>query len=234
MKSILMTILLAMLTLSLPANAEQSGIEGNIGVYSQYIWRGSQESANAMISGEAEAELGAGFVASVEFVSPTGNTPQGGNITEIDAGLTYTLAVGKGELKLGYLHSAFINHAAGNTGEVVLGIDYAPIAITYYNAILGNTDGWKKDQYVDLELYTSLNEVDLIANFGFYIPSTDTANPTKFASTKNELGHIDFTVSKHLKVSDVVIIPSARLSIPTYTGKPSNANQLVFAIAIGF
>jgi len=234
MKAILMVALFAMLTASLPVKAEQSGIEGNIGVYSQYIWRGSQESANTVVSGEAEAELGAGFVASVEFVSPTGNTPQGGNITEIDAGLTYILPVGEAELKLGYLHSAFINHAAGNTGEVVLAMDYAPVAITYYNAILGNADGWKKDQYVDLELYTSLNEVNLIANFGFYIPSTDAANPTKFASTKNELGHIDLTVSKDLNISDLIIIPSARLSIPTYTGKPSNANQLVFAVAIGF
>jgi len=60
------------------------------------------------------------------------------------------------------------------------------------------------------------------------------ANPTKFASTENELGHIDLTVSKDLNISDLIIIPSARLSIPTYTGKPSNANQLVFAVAIGF
>lgn len=181
MKSILMMALLAMLTASLPVKAEQSGVERNIGVYSQYIWRGSQESANAVISGEVEAELGAGFVASVEFISPTGNTPQGGNITEIDTGLTYTLLVGEGELMLGYLHSAFINHAAGNTGEVVLAVDYAPVSITYYNAVLGNADGWK-----------------------------------------------------NLNVSDVVIMPSARLAIPTYTGKPSNANQFVFASAIGF
>lgn len=97
MNKLCFAALIGLLTFHLPAIAEETDsgniVEGNIGMYSQYIWRGKQESANPLMMGELEAELGAGFSASLEFASPLGKSPEGGDITEFDLGLTYTLAL---------------------------------------------------------------------------------------------------------------------------------------------
>jgi len=114
MNKLCFATLLSLLTFHLPAISEEIGsenlVEGDIGIYSQYIWRGKQESANALMMGELEAELGAGFSTNLEFASSLGNSPEGGNITELDLGLSYTLALDELNIKVGYLHNAYINH----------------------------------------------------------------------------------------------------------------------------
>lgn len=203
-------------------------------MYSQYIWRGKQESANPLMMGELEAELGAGFSASLEFASPLGKSPEGGDITEFDLGLTYTLALDELNIKVGYLHSAYINHAAVNTGELVAGLDYGPLAITYYYAVVGGNNSWKKDQYIDAELSADVRGVHLKTNLGFYIPTTGTSKKTEFPTQKKELGHVDFSASKTFQAGEVSFSPSVMLSIPTYTNKPKNANQVVLGLSAYF
>lgn len=184
--------------------------------------------------GEFEASLGGGFIANIEYASPLENTPQGANVTEIDLSLIYGTAFQGFEFEVGFMYSSFLNKASANTGEVIAAAGYGAVKVTYYYAFMGNPDSWKKDQYIDLALNTELVTIDWTANFGFYLPSKDAANPTGFPTNKNELGHIDLSASKSFHASDLSITPSIRLSIPTYSGKPSNSNQLVLGFALGF
>lgn len=62
-----------------------------------------------------------------------------------------------------------------NTGEFVAGLDYGPLAITYYYAVVGGYNSWKKDQYIDVELSADVRGVHLKTNLGFYIPTTGTS-----------------------------------------------------------
>jgi len=234
LKYISIAIITCLFAFSVASSAEEVAVEGEIGVYSQYIWRGKQESPNTLMVGEAEVELGKGLAASFEVATPLDNNPQGGSITELDVGLAYTINFSDLSIQLGYLQNAFINHSAANTGEVLLGVAYEPVSITYYYAVTSGADGWKKDGYIDAEVSDVVQDIDLTANFGFYLPSTDAAAPTKFPTTKNELGHVNLTASKAFEAGDLTLTPSIMLSIPTYTGKPHNTNQVVLGLAAGF
>jgi len=238
MTKLCLAALISLLTFHLSAIAEEASseniVEGNIGMYSQYIWRGKQESSNPLMMGELEAELGAGFSANLEFASPLGNSPEGGSITEIDLGITYAFVLDKLNIKVGYLHSAYINHAAVNTGEIVAGLDYGPLAITYYYAVFGGVNSWKKDQYVDAQLSADAIGIHFKTNLGFYIPTTGSSKKTEFPTQKKELGHVDFSASKTFQAGELSFSPSVMLSIPTYTNKPSNANQLVLGLSAQF
>ena len=121
--------------------------------------------------------------------------------------------------------------AASNASEVYLGLGYGPVSATYYYAVNG---AWKKDAYLDIGLGHSIGGYDLGANFGFYLPSSDVANPTAFPTTKNELGHVDVGISKDIDVNGITFTPSFMVSIPTYTGKSTNATQFVGGLNAAF
>ena len=121
-----------------------------------------------------------------------------------------------------------------NTGELVAGFDYGPLAITYYYAVLGGDNSWKKDQYIDAELSGDALGMHFKTNLGFYIPTTGSGKETEFPTQKKELGHVNFSASKTFQAGELSFSPSVMLSIPTYTNKPSNSNQLVLSLSSHF
>ncbi|GAV20940.1 hypothetical protein MMIC_P1918 [Mariprofundus micogutta] len=216
------------------AQAEGMSVGGDVGVFSQYMWRGMQASSTASVQGDLGVDAGNGLSANVWFAAPLGNSATGGNTTEFDFTIDYSGEVGDLSYSLGFIYYAYLNGASANTGEAYAGVGYGPLSVTYYNAVLANAGGWQKDAYVDVALGHSMGGFDFGANFGFYLPSTDVANPTAFPTTKKELGHVDLSLSKDVTVGDVTMTPSLMVSIPTYTGKPKNANQFVAGVNFAY
>ncbi|MDQ6994831.1 MAG: TorF family putative porin [Mariprofundaceae bacterium] len=217
---------------AIPAQAEDSAISGDIGVYSQYMWRGMQQTQTASVQGDYGLDIGGGLSANVWFAAPLGNaTATTGNKTEFDFTVDYSGEAGGVSYSVGAIAYTYLNAAAGNANEVYAGVGFGPVSATYYYAVSGS---WKKDAYLDVALTQALGGFDLGADFGIYLPSTSTANPTGFPTTKNGLGHIDLSISKDVTVGDASMTPSLMISVPQYSGKPNNANQVVAGVNFAY
>jgi len=218
-------LLLAMGLMVSAAQAEDVAISGDIGVYSQYMWRGMQQTASASVQGDLNVDSGMGLSANVWFASLAGPS------TEFDFTVDYSGEIGDVGYSIGAIAYTYLNSAASNATELYLGVGYGPVSATYYYTVAGS---WKKDAYLDIGLGHRVMGYDLSTNFGFYLPSTDTANPTAFPTTKNELGHVDVAISKDIEIEGITFTPSFMVSIPTYTGKSTNATQFVGGLNAAF
>jgi len=218
-------LLLAMGLMVSAAEAEEVAISGDIGVYSQYMWRGMQQTASASVQGDLNVDSGMGLSANVWFASLAGPS------TEFDFTVDYSGEIGDVGYSIGAIAYSYLNSAASNASEVYLGLSYGPVSATYYYAVNG---AWKKDAYLDIGLGHSLMGYDLSADFGFYLPTTSLTSPTAFPTTKKELGHVDVAISKDIDVSGITFTPSFMVSIPTYTGKPKNSTQFVGGLNAAF
>ena len=218
---------------ALPAQAADSAVSGDIGVYSQYMWRGMQQTQGTSVQGDYGLDIGSGLSANVWFAAPLGNNNavQNGNKTEFDYTVDYSGEAGGVSYSVGAIAYTYLNGAAGNATEVYAGVGFGPVSATYYYAVAGS---WKKDAYLDVAVSQSLAGFDLGADFGIYLPSTSAANPTGFPTTKNGLGHIDLSISKDVSVGDATMSPSLMISIPQYSGKPKNANQVVAGVNFAY
>jgi len=218
---------------AMPAQASDSAVSGDMGVYSQYMWRGMQQTQGTSVQGDYGMDVGGGLSANVWFAAPLGNNNavQNGNKTEFDFTVDYSGEAGGISYSMGAIAYTYLNAAAGNATEVYAGVGLGAVSATYYYAVQGS---WKKDAYLDVAVAQSLGGFDLGADFGIYLPSTSTANPTGFPTTKNGLGHIDLSISKDVTVGDATMTPSLMISTPQYSGKPKNANQVVAGVNFSY
>jgi len=211
---------------SLPAQAESLSISGDVGVYSQYMWRGMQQTAGASsVQGSLGTDIGGGLSTNVWFASLAGPS------TEFDFTIDYSGELSGFSYSVGAIHYAYLNAAAGNATEAYIGAGFGPIAATYYYAFSGS---WKKNAYLDIALSESLGGFDLGADFGIYLPSNTVANPSSYPTTKSGLGHLDLSISKAVTMGDVSFTPSLMISTPQYSGKPKNANQFVAGMSFSY
>jgi len=217
-------------TAAIPAQAADSAVSGDIGVYSQYVWRGVQQDAGASsVQGDLGADIGGGLSANVWFASSTGAAAS--NLTEFDFTVDYSGEAGGISYSTGVIAYTYLNGAAGNATEVYLGAGAGPISATYYYAVGGS---WKKDAYLDVALAQSVGGFDLGADFGFYLPSTVGASVIYPATAKKGMGHIDLSISKDVTVGDATMTPSLMISTPQYSGKPKNANLIVAGVNFAY
>lgn len=224
-KSISIAALMSMLILNQSAQADEVTTFGDIGMTSQYMWRGMQQTGSSSVQGDLGADFGNGLSASVWFASLNSNS------TEFDFTVDFSGEAGGLSYSVGFIYYSYLNGASGNAGEVYVGVGYGPVSITYYNAVMANSgaDGWKKDAYVDVALGHSVAGFDIGANLGFYLPDTTTA----FPATKNELGHVDLSLSKGIKVGGAIMTPSIMVSVPTFSGKTVNS-QVVAGVNFAY
>lgn len=220
-------LLLSMGIMTSAAQAEDIAINGDLGVYSQYMWRGMQVTDSPSVQGDLNIDSGMGLSANVWFASLN----PGDNSTEFDFTVDYSGEISGVSFSVGAIAYTYLNAGSSNATEIYAGLGYGPVSATYYYAVNG---AWEKDSYVDLGVGHSLMGFDLAANFGFYLPSTDAAKPTAFPTTKNELGHVDVAISKDIEVSGITFTPSFMVSFPTYTGAPSNSTQFVGGLNAAF
>ncbi|MBN4082482.1 hypothetical protein JYT13_01600 [Mariprofundus ferrooxydans] len=222
-----LTILMGLgFTAITPAQASDMEVSGDLGVYSQYMWRGIQQAAGASsVQGDLNLDTGTGLSANAWFASLNSNS------TEFDFTIDYSGEVSGISYSAGVIAYTFLNQAALNANEVYIGLGYGPISASYYYAVSGSTN---KNAYADVVLSHSIGGFDMSADFGFYLPSNTVADPTAFPTTKNELGHIDLAISKDLELEGITFTPSFMVSFPTYTGAPNNSTQFVGGLNAAF
>ncbi len=226
------------------AQADDSGISGDIGVYSQYMWRGMQQTSGASVQGDLGTDIAGGLSANVWFSAPLGNNANGGNNTEFDWTIDYSGEISGIGYSLGYIFYSYLNNATGNTGEVYAGLGYGPVSVTYYYATNSSKGGWKKNAYLDVALSHSIGGFDLGADFGFYFGKASTAVPAEhineFPTTRKGLGHVDLSISKDVAIGDnVTMTPLLMVSIPTWKAvapatRPNNTNQVVAGVNFAY
>jgi len=206
-----------------PAQASDMEVSGDLGVYSQYMWRGIQQAAGASsVQGDLNLDTGTGLSANAWFASLNSNS------TEFDFTIDYSGEVSGISYSAGFIAYTFLNQAALNANEVYIGLGYGPISASYYYAVSGSTN---KNAYADVVLSHSLGGFDMSADFGFYIPSNTVSNPSGFVDrngntiTKKGLGHVDIAISKDVELSGISFTPSFMVSIPTYKNTATNSKK---------
>jgi len=221
------------------AQAEDLSVSGDIGIFSQYVWRGmAQGNSGASVQGDLGADVMDGLSANVWFATPIGSGAN--SVTEFDWTLDYSGEVSGLSYSVGYIWYSYLNGASGNTGEVYAGVGYGPVSATYYYATNSNNGGWKKSSYLDVSLSGAVSGFDLGADFGFYFGKAATATSiNEFPTTKKGLGHIDLSISKDVKISDVTMTPSLMVSIPTWKDnttnkRPNNSNLVVAGVNFSY
>ena len=112
---------------AIPAQAGDSVVAGDIGIYSQYMWRGMQASAGTSVQGDYGLDIGGGLSANVWFAAPLGNTATGGNQTEFDYTIDYSGEAGGMSYSVGAIAYTYLNAAAGNATEVYAGVGWSCI-----------------------------------------------------------------------------------------------------------
>ncbi len=241
---ILIAGVLGMSTGAVEAQAGDAGISGDIGVYSQYMWRGMQQTPNASVQGDLGVDIIDGLSANVWFAAPLGTRAGQVNYTEFDWTIDYSREISGLNYSLGYIFYSYLNNATSNTGEVYFGLGYGPVSATYYYATNSNVGGWKKNSYLDVALSQNVGGFDLGADFGFYFGKVSTSIPAnhinEFPTTKKGLGHVDLSVSKDVALNDhVTMTPSLMVSIPTWKDavtnkRPRNSNQIVAGVNFSY
>lgn len=221
------------------APTQAADVSGDLGIYSQYVWRGmAQGKAGTSVQGDYGTDLGGGLSGNVWFATPidAGQNSQ----TEFDWTLDYSGEMGDLGYSVGYIYYSYLNGAAANTGEIYAGLGYGPVSATYYYAVNSNNGGWKKGSYLSLGVGTDAAGFDLGATFGFYFGKANTATSVNvYPTTKKGLGHLDLSISKDITLNDITVTPSLTISKPMYkdatTNKtPTNSNLAVAGINFAY
>lgn len=208
--------------------ADEPSIGGNIGVYSQYVWRGvASSSSKAAVQGDLSVSYGgfsAGMWFSNAYPSPE---PQfaGKDVVEFDWTLDYSGSIGDSGVgySIGGIYYTYLYDAHSNFVETYLGLSYDAVvspSVTVYYTAKGTQSGFYKtgDVWVDVGLATQLAGFDLSATGSFVNWKQDRIKRPVVAGVdtyKNGFALVALAVSKDLSIGDVTLTPSLMVTMPT-------------------
>lgn len=214
------------------ASAEGVSVAGDIGVASQYVWRGSVQKGQPAVQGDLGISY-EGFSASAWFSNSYASPePQfaGRDVIEFDFTADYSGSVGDLGYSVGGIYYTYLYDAHSNFVEAYAGLSYdavvSPSVTVYYTAKGVKSGFYKKgDIWVDFGLGTSLAGFDLSATASYVKWKTD---PNRVANQyKDGLSLIQLGISKDVEVAGVTMTPSIGFSIPVI-GKSNDGNQYIY------
>ncbi|HKJ61654.1 MAG TPA: TorF family putative porin [Hyphomicrobiales bacterium] len=230
-------LLLSMGIMASAAQAEDLSVSGDIGVVSQYVWRGvPQTSSKAAVQGDLGVALG-GLSASVWFSNAYASpNPQfaGHDVVEFDWTVDYSGDIG--ETGLGYSVGAigytYLYDSSSNFPEIYGGLSYGPVSLTaYYNiSDSANKAYLSGDLWIDLGASASVAGFDLSGTLSYANWKNDTVNRPVASSFKDGFNLVTVGVSKDLAVSDVTVTPSLTVTVPVI-GKDAANNRNIYGVA---
>lgn len=199
-KHVLATAVAAILAVPVPVLAE---VTGNVGVVSQYIFRGGIENENAAVQGGVDVGLPAGFYAGY-WGSSLGDQTYANNGFESDIYGGWSKEFGPVKLDVGALYYLYSQrtYGAGATGDVLepyVKVSFGPVtwAVHYF----GDDVSWgnRGDIYTSLSAsHTFFDKVTLGAVAGFNLWSDDDAGnsyATWVTTEDNTFRHLDLSAS---------------------------------------
>jgi len=224
-------------------------LTGDIGVASQYVWRGVAQSIDTVGGNRpaVQGDIGIGigdFSASMWFSnSYPSPDPQTLNksVEEFDWTLDYSGSIGDTGLgySLGGIYYTYLYDSHSNFIETYAGLSFdneilSP-SVTAYYTVKGNTSGFYRtgDVWVDLGLGTSLSGADISSTFSFVSWKQDitkrpvTAGLDKY---KSGLSLVTLAISKDIDLSGITVTPSLTATLPVI-GKSSDGERYIYGTA---
>jgi uncharacterized protein (TIGR02001 family) len=242
-KNYLVTITAFMLVLAsgnIQAKAEEISVSGDIGVASQYVWRGSVQKGQPAVQGDLGVSyegLSVSTWFSNSYASPDPQT-LAKEVIEFDFTADYSGSIGDLGYSVGGIYYTYLYDSHSNFVEAYAGISYdAPVSpsVTVYYTAKGVASGFYKtgDIWVDLGLSTSVAGFDLSGIVSFVNWKTDAANRAIVAGVdkyKNGVSLVQLAISKDVEVGDITITPSVGVSIPV-NSKASDGERYIYGAA---
>jgi len=226
------------------AQAEEEGvaIAGDIGVASQYVWRGAVQKGTSSVQGDVSVAY-EGFSTSAWFsnsyASAVANT-LGKDVTEFDFTGDYSGSVGDLGYSVGGIYYTYMYDSGSNFGEAYAGISYDAVvspSLTAYYTVKGTTSGFYKtgDLWVDLGLSTSVAGFDLSATASYVKWKKDTVNRVAtgavFNNYKDGVSLVQFGISKDVEAGGLTVTPSLTAIVPVI-GKSSDGNRYIYGTRV--
>lgn len=206
------------LTMGAAATARADGpeVSADVGAYSQYVWRGVTQTANApAVQGDVGVSMsGLSFGAWFSNAYPATN---GHQVEEFDWTLDYSGAAGPVGYSVGAIYYTYMYDGHSNFTEAYVGGSYdgplAPSLTVYYtitdvdSALYVNGDIW-----VDLGVSQSVGGYDLSGTLSYVNWASDAARASD--THKDGLSVISLGVSKDIAVADTTMTPSLTVTVP--------------------
>jgi len=224
------------------AQAEDVSVSGDIGVASQYVWRGSVQKGQPVVQGDLGVSY-EGFSASSWFSNSYVSTePQfaGKDVVEFDFTADYSGSVGDTGLgySVGGIYYTYLYDAHSNFIEAYAGVSYDAVvspSLTVYYTAKGVNSGFyaKGDVWVDLGLSTSVAGFDLSATAS-YVNWKNLASRAAVGGLdmyKDGISLVQLGISKDIEAGSVTITPSIGASIPVI-GKSSDGERYIYGGAV--
>ncbi|MDQ7004418.1 MAG: TorF family putative porin [Ghiorsea sp.] len=190
--------------------------DSNIGLYSQYIFRGQRQSAGSLsVQGDVGWEHDSGVSANVWFAT----LGAGNNATEFDVTLDYSADLGFIGYSAGMILYRYHNNGASNATEVYAGVTHELGAAELYYDINS------QNIWLDLSSGIELAELSIDGTLSFSAPNVGTS----------ELVNLAIGVSKEVEMRDIVLSPS--LTYNYHMGALNTVatpDALVFAINFAY
>lgn len=212
-----------------------AGVTGNVGVVSQYIFRGGIENENAAVQGGVDAGLPAGFYVGY-WGSSLGDQTYANNGFENDIYGGWTHEFGPVKLDIGALYYLYSQktYGVGATGDVLepyVKVTFGPAtwAVHYF----GDDVSWgnKGDLYTSLSASHTFDKVTVGAVAGFNLWNDDDASNSYASYVTTE----DSTF-RHLDVSASVPITDKAVMSLTYIvgGTDRTGTDIDNKLVLGF
>ncbi len=217
-------ILLAMGMITSAAQAEDVSVSGDIGVYSQYVWRGVEQTVNSTaVQGDLGVAMG-GLSAGVWFSNtyPAG-APQyaGKDVVEFDWTVDYSGDIGSTGLgySVGGIAYTYLYDSASNFPEIYAGLSYGPASLTAYYTVSdsANKAYLAGDLWIDLSAGTSVAGFDVSGTISYANWKNDATNRPLVGGIdtfKDGLSLAAVSVSKDIEVAGVSMTPSLTYTYP--------------------
>lgn len=228
----------ALVALSVPLVAG-AGVTGNVGVASQYIFRGGVENENTAVQGGIDASLPAGFYAGY-WGSNLGDQTYATNAFENDIYGGWTKEFGPVKLDIGALYYLYSKdtYGAGATGDVLepyVKVTFGPATLALHYFFDDVSWGNKGDIYTSLSASHTIGKVTLGAVAGFNLWSDDDAGnsySTWVTTEDNGFRHLDLSAS--VPVTDKSVMSVTYVVGGTDRTGTDIANKLVLGFKYNF
>ncbi len=218
------------------AQAEEVSVSGDIGVASQYVWRGAVQKGTTAVQGDLGVSIEGLSVSTWFSNSYASPDPQTLNkeVIEFDFTADYSGSIGDVGYSIGGIYYTYMYDSHSNFVETYVGLSYDAIispSVTAYYTAKGVQSGFYKtgDLWVDLGLSTSVKGFDLSATASYIRWKADAAN--RVANLyRNGISLVQVGISKDIEAGGVTVTPSMGFSIPVIA-RSSDGNRYIYGAA---
>jgi len=220
--------------LMLPAVA-QAEVSGNLGVVSQYLFRGVYENEGTTVQGGLDYAHESGFYAGYWGSSLGYGEPGGVNGFENDMYVGFSGKAGDISYDVGLLYFYYNNVDDADTPELYASVGFGPVSVGMAYLLDDVVWGNQGDIYWSLDYETNLpSDFSFSATAGFYTYETDGEFISETADSEDSgFRHLDLTLSHPLADTGADMSITYMHGADDREGK-NIANTVILGVSFGF